>query len=90
MIIYHYLSNNLIFIRLFYLDFSQGLPVVVTLTPQNKIVNEKLVMLDDVTVVDSIRQLKAAGADVVGLNCGRGPDTMIPVLEEITEVCNVS
>ena len=63
---------------------------MVTLTPQNKIVDEKLVMLDDVTVVDSVRRIEAAGADVVGLNCGRGPATMIPLLEEIREMCNVS
>ncbi len=28
-------------------------------------------------------RLEAAGADVVGLNCVRGPDTMLPLLESV-------
>lgn len=33
--------------------------------------------------VTACRQLADAGADVVGLNCSRGPSTMLPVVEEI-------
>ena len=63
---------------------------MVTLAPQIRIVDGKVTMLDGVPVVNTVRQLEAEGADVVGLNCARGPDTMIPMLEEIKEVCNVS
>jgi len=35
------------------------------------------------TVAEAAAQLEAAGADVVGLNCSRGPDTMLPMLREI-------
>jgi len=35
------------------------------------------------TVADACRRLEAAGADVVGLNCARGPATTIPLLREI-------
>src|SRR5207249_9931649 len=35
------------------------------------------------TVPDTCRRLEDAGADVVGLNCSRGPATMMPLLKEI-------
>jgi len=43
---------------------------------------------DDVTregwsVADAAKRLEAAGADVVGLNCIRGPRTMMPLLKRI-------
>lgn len=41
---------------------------------------------DDYTVPEACRRLRDAGADVVGLNCIRGPWTMLPVLEEIAEL----
>ncbi len=40
---------------------------------------------DDYSVPEACRRLKDAGADVVGLNCIRGPWTMLPVLEEISK-----
>ncbi len=39
---------------------------------------------DDYTVPEACRRLKDAGADVVGLNCIRGPWTMLPLLEELS------
>ena len=35
------------------------------------------------TAADACRRLEAAGAAVVGLNCARGPGTMMPLLREI-------
>ncbi len=40
---------------------------------------------DDYTVPEACQRLKDAGADVVGTNCIRGPDTMLTVLEEISK-----
>ncbi len=40
---------------------------------------------DDYTVPEACKRLQDAGADVVGLNCIRGPWTMLPVLEEISK-----
>ncbi len=40
---------------------------------------------DDFTVSEACQRLKEAGADVVGVNCIRGPKTMLPVLEEISK-----
>jgi betaine-homocysteine S-methyltransferase len=38
---------------------------------------------DNRSVADVCKQLADAGADVVGLNCIRGPETMMPLLREI-------
>jgi betaine-homocysteine S-methyltransferase len=38
---------------------------------------------DGVGVADACKRLADAGADVVGLNCIRGPETMLPLLQEI-------
>jgi betaine-homocysteine S-methyltransferase len=35
------------------------------------------------TPAEACRRLEAAGADVVGLNCFRGPQTMLPLLREV-------
>jgi betaine-homocysteine S-methyltransferase len=32
---------------------------------------------------EACKQLEANGADVVGLNCSRGPETMLPILEQV-------
>jgi len=40
---------------------------------------------DNYTVPEACQRLKDAGADVVGMNCIRGPNTMLPVLEEISK-----
>ncbi len=40
---------------------------------------------DAYTAPEACQRLKDAGADVVGLNCIRGPNTMLPVLEEISK-----
>lgn len=57
---------------------SSGLPVVLTIAPMAA--NE---MTDGVGIVQTAQQLEQGGADVVGLNCFRGPATMMPWLREI-------
>jgi betaine-homocysteine S-methyltransferase len=44
---------------------------------------------DDVPIPEACRRLEEAGAAVVGLNCARGPETMISLLREIRKVCKV-
>ena len=34
---------------------------------------------------EACKRLEDAGADVVGLNCGRGPETLMPLLREVRE-----
>ncbi|WP_119343745.1 homocysteine S-methyltransferase family protein [Facilibium subflavum] len=57
-----------------------GLPVVITLAPmaQNK-------MMDGLGIVETCVELEKQGADVVGLNCFRGPETMLPWLYKIRD-----
>src|SRR5437899_13057012 len=55
-----------------------GRPAVITLAiPRDRHTREGW------TVADTCRRLEAAGAAVVGLNCARGPATMLPLLGEI-------
>jgi betaine-homocysteine S-methyltransferase len=54
-----------------------GLPAVVTFAASSDSTE------DNVDLVDACRAVEEAGADVVGLNCARGPATMLPQLERI-------
>jgi betaine-homocysteine S-methyltransferase len=54
-----------------------GLPAVVTLAVHME------GLRDGVPLAESMRQLEQAGAAVVGINCARGPVTMMPLLREI-------
>jgi betaine-homocysteine S-methyltransferase len=40
---------------------------------------------DGYSFVEACQLLEERGADVVGLNCSRGPDTMLPLVEEIRQ-----
>ena len=65
---------------------ATGLPTVITLAPM---AFEE--MADGLSIVETAQRLEQAGADVVGLNCFRGPETMLPHLLEIREAvsCHV-
>lgn len=57
---------------------ASGLPVVLTLAPM-----AGNTMMDGQGIVETCQALEQGGADVVGLNCFRGPTTMMPWLKEI-------
>ena len=65
------------------LDIIQkaGLPSVITIAPMG--VNS---MMDGVSVLDTMKELAQRGADVVGMNCFRGPETMMPYLREARKI----
>ena len=63
---------------------SPGMPAVVTLA-----LYSPELTTDDVPAVTALKLLEDAGADVVGLNCARGPNTMLPTLREARKVCKV-
>ena len=48
--------------------------------------------IDGHDLVDACRRVAAEGADVVGLNCSRGPETMLPLVERIRRAvdCHVA
>jgi betaine-homocysteine S-methyltransferase len=57
---------------------ATGLPAVITLT-----LHQDPKTREGLTPAVACARLEAAGADVVGLNCSRGPRTMLPLLEPI-------
>jgi betaine-homocysteine S-methyltransferase len=57
-----------------------GFPAVVTL-----ILHQAPVTRDGLTPAEACVELEQAGADVVGLNCGRGPETLMPSLRAVRE-----
>jgi len=65
---------------------ASGLPTVITLAPM---AFEE--MADGLSIVETAQRLEQQGADVVGMNCFRGPDTMMPWLKQIREAvsCHV-
>jgi betaine-homocysteine S-methyltransferase len=63
---------------------ATGLPAVVTLA-----IHRRPVTREEWTPAEACRRLEAAGAAVVGLNCTRGPDTMLPLLHPIREAVEV-
>jgi methionine synthase I (cobalamin-dependent) len=63
---------------------AAGLPAVVTFAAHRDPDTR-----DGLTPAEACRALEDAGADVVGLNCSRGPATMMPLLAEIREAVSV-
>jgi len=53
-------------------------PAVITLA-----IHREALTRDGLSAAEACRRLEAAGADAVGLNCHRGPATMLPLLKEI-------
>src|SRR6266849_7316594 len=66
---------------------AAGLPAVVTFA-----VHRDGTMRDGGSPEDACRQAERAGASVVGLNCIRGPRTMLPILERVRKAvsCEVA
>ena len=56
------------------------LPAVITISPMGE-----NIMRDGMSIVDTCKELEQKGADVVGMNCFRGPSTMMPYLREIRD-----
>jgi betaine-homocysteine S-methyltransferase len=55
-------------------------PAVVTIAPMGQ-----NVLRDNWDIVDTCKELEQRGADVVGMNCFRGPATMMPYLTQIRD-----
>lgn len=63
-------------------QYGKGTPAVICLVP-----TARDVTFDGVPYAEACRRLEMAGAAVVGLNCGRGPETMLPLMVEIRKLC---
>ncbi len=55
-----------------------GLPSVITIAPMGE-----NIMRDGFSIVETCQELEQKGGDVVGMNCHRGPNTMMPYLKKI-------
>jgi len=64
-----------------------GLPSVITIAPMGE-----NIMRDQVSIIDTCKELEQRGGDVVGMNCFRGPNTMMPYLKKIRKTlkCHVA
>ena len=63
---------------------AAGLRAAVTMT-----IHREPLTRDGMTPEDCCRMLADAGADVVGLNCIRGPRTMLPMIARVVRAVNV-
>ncbi len=66
---------------------ESGLPSVITIAPYGQ-----NIMRDGVSILDTCKELEQKGGDVVGMNCHRGPNTMMPYLKKIRKAlkCHVA
>ncbi|HEY7600568.1 MAG TPA: homocysteine S-methyltransferase family protein, partial [Candidatus Limnocylindrales bacterium] len=66
---------------------ASGKPAVITLA-----MHQEGVMREGAPLPEACRRLEEAGADVVGLNCSRGPATMLPAIAQIRKAvsCHVA
>jgi len=55
-------------------------PAVITIAPMGE-----NILRDQWDIIDACKELEQRGADVVGMNCFRGPNTMMPYLRKIRE-----
>ncbi|XP_059141150.1 betaine--homocysteine S-methyltransferase 1-like [Physella acuta] len=62
--------------------YGKGVPAVITLASAGHDYT-----FDDVLFEDACRQLEEAGAAVVGLNCGRGPGSILGLMKKIRAAC---
>jgi betaine-homocysteine S-methyltransferase len=62
-------------------------PTVVTFA-----MHQEAILRDGLTPAEACRRMEEAGADVVGLNCHRGPATMMPMIRDIRQAvkCHVA
>ncbi|MCA1693754.1 MAG: homocysteine S-methyltransferase family protein, partial [Actinobacteria bacterium] len=63
---------------------AAGLPSVITLA-----FHQSPLTREGWTAAEACKRIADAGADVVGLNCIRGPETMLPLLREIMPAVEV-
>jgi len=66
---------------------ESGLPSVITIAPYGQ-----NIMRDEISILDTCKELEQRGGDVVGMNCHRGPNTMMPYLKEIRKAlkCHIA
>ena len=69
----------------FFPSLLPGLPAVITL-----FIGAEAKTCEGAPLAEAVKQLEAAGAAVVGINCCRGPRTMIHLLPRIRDAVKVT
>ncbi|OWF44592.1 betaine--homocysteine S-methyltransferase 1-like isoform X1 [Mizuhopecten yessoensis] len=62
--------------------YGKGVPAVITFAPSSAYST-----FDGYLYGDACRKLEEAGAAVVGVNCNRGPKSMLPIVRDIIKSC---
>uniref|UniRef100_A0A0B7AE37 Hcy-binding domain-containing protein n=1 Tax=Arion vulgaris TaxID=1028688 RepID=A0A0B7AE37_9EUPU len=62
--------------------YGKGIPAVITIMP-----TAQDVTIEGIPIGEACRRLEDAGAAVVGLNCGRGPESILPLIREVRKSC---
>jgi len=63
-------------------QYGKGLPAVITILPTGTGQT-----YEDMPLEKACRKLEEAGADCVGINCMRGPNTILPLMRKVREAC---
>lgn len=66
---------------------SHDIPAVVTMSVYNKAADGTFKTLDGVPIGVALKELLDDGAALVGVNCTRGPQTMLEVIKEVVKIC---
>ena len=66
---------------------TSGLPSIMNLAPRGDCFTFDK---EPVPIPEACKRLQEAGADVVGINCFAGPDTIIPMIKKVKGVVGVS
>ena len=69
---------------------TTGLPVMATMFFQYEELHDRDRTMWGESPAEVAKNLLAAGADVVGMNCGRGPDRAIAIIREMRAVTEAS
>ncbi|XP_077994309.1 S-methylmethionine--homocysteine S-methyltransferase BHMT2-like [Glandiceps talaboti] len=69
-------------------EYGNGVPAVINLAPYVVATKQGYAITGEkIRLSHACRMLEDAGADVVGLNCSRGPATMLPLMTEVRRIC---
>lgn len=66
---------------------SFNIPAVVTMTVYNRAADGTFKTLDGVPIGAALKELLDDGATLVGINCTRGPESMLEVIKDVVKVC---
>ncbi|XP_070567460.1 betaine--homocysteine S-methyltransferase 1-like [Ptychodera flava] len=70
-------------------EHGKGLPAVINIATHLHKVDGEDATFDGVKFPDACKKLEEAGATVVGVNCTRGPETLIPIVRKIKDKCKI-